>query len=210
MSHEMLPVSLSTFIQNISTPTAGSVMCQQLYPRVRYSCLHEVEQLPYIIRCRGGTEGRLECDRPRDNYSLGIASRRARCPDCEEVEPSWAAHVHGPMPPSIDRATSWRGLARGRRRPWNMPRESRHDLASPGRPVSPKICPLPGRHPPLPDKDWKYRTWLLQCNCQTTPQVHGIEPGLKTVRNSEPLFANQINEQLSLLPDVSLLLHYSP
>jgi hypothetical protein len=55
-----------------------------MHPRVRYTCHHEVEQLPYIVKCDEAEETGSECEDPADNYNLGISSKRGKCPDCEE------------------------------------------------------------------------------------------------------------------------------
>lgn len=59
-------------------------MCQRMHPRVRYACGHEVEQLPYIAKCKEAEESGSECEKPTDNYNLGMSSKKGKCPDCEE------------------------------------------------------------------------------------------------------------------------------
>ncbi|KAI1395205.1 hypothetical protein F4819DRAFT_479056 [Hypoxylon fuscum] len=61
-------------------------MCQRMHPRTKYSCGHEVEELPYIQQC-SEAEGRgSDCDNPVDNWSFGMSSKRGKCPDCEAEE----------------------------------------------------------------------------------------------------------------------------
>ncbi|KAF2249599.1 hypothetical protein BU26DRAFT_519619 [Trematosphaeria pertusa] len=57
-------------------------MCQRMHPRVKYACGHEVEQYPYIQQCDEAKQRGSDCTNPTDNYSLGMSSRKGKCPDC--------------------------------------------------------------------------------------------------------------------------------
>jgi hypothetical protein len=57
-----------------------------MHPRVKYACGHEVEQLPYIQRCQAANEKDSDCANPKDNYNLGMSSRKGKCPDCEAAQ----------------------------------------------------------------------------------------------------------------------------
>jgi hypothetical protein len=63
---------------------ARDAMCQRMHPRVRYVCRHEVEQQPYIVKCEEAEDRGSECENPKDNYNMGISSKKGNCPDCEE------------------------------------------------------------------------------------------------------------------------------
>ena len=58
-------------------------MCQRMRPRLKYACGHEVEPYPYIVQCNEAKERGSDCANPKDNYSLGMSSKKGKCPDCE-------------------------------------------------------------------------------------------------------------------------------